>query len=101
VINSGGVKIHPEKVEEKIRSLFGDTRFMIHKEPDSMSGERVILYLEKGEQFNAFGERLYSSMGEMLSPIEIPKNVYLIDHFEETPTFKMIRKQYDVLEILV
>lgn len=101
VINSGGVKIHPEKVEAKIRSLLGDTRFMIHKEPDSITGERVILYLEKGEQVISSGERWLKSMGEILSSVETPKNVYLIDHFEETPTAKMIRKHYDVLEKLV
>jgi O-succinylbenzoic acid--CoA ligase len=101
VINSGGVKIHPEKIEDKIRPLLGDTRFMIHKEPDSSTGERVILYLEKSENKISHDPNWMKSIQDILSSIEAPKNVYVIDRFEETATSKMIRKHYDVIEQLL
>jgi o-succinylbenzoate---CoA ligase len=101
VINSGGVKVHPEKVEEKIRPFLGETRFMIYKEPDNTTGERVILYLEKGLELSDFGGQWLKSIQEVLSSVERPKNIYVIDRFDETATAKMIRKNYEVLQKLV
>ena len=46
VINSGGIKIHPEEVEQSL-SLLIEERFFIAGLPDETLGEAVILVIEK------------------------------------------------------
>jgi len=94
VINSGGVKIFPELVESKLRPILGQQRFIIHKEADAVTGEKVILYLERISGQEADQQVLAGKMKEVLSAAENPKSIYLVDKFEETETYKIIRKTY-------
>src|SRR5690606_20809412 len=50
VINSGGVKIHPERVEEKLAHVLRQ-EFFIASLPDTTFGEKVILVI-KGSKEN-------------------------------------------------
>lgn len=44
VVNSGGIKLHPEEIEEKLRSLLPDIPdFYLIGEPDESLGERLIM----------------------------------------------------------
>lgn len=52
VINSGGVKIHPEKVEEALRP-FIDTDFIVTGLPDKKLGEKLLLIAEKSIDLDA------------------------------------------------
>ena len=86
VINSGGVKIFPEVIEEKL-AKFISARFFIASLPDEKLGEKVILVLE-GKPFEV-DNTIFSD----LSKYQIPKEVVFIDKFIETETNKINRKK--------
>jgi O-succinylbenzoic acid--CoA ligase len=94
VINSGGIKIHPEKLEEKLAS-FIKLPFIIASEKDDQLGERVILILENEEKNKVPN---YSVGFASLEGYEKPKKIYTITQFPFTDTGKI--KRADVLQLL-
>lgn len=95
VINSGGVKIHPEKLEYQLTHLF-QAPFFITSEPDEKLGERVVLFIESEPLNDSEILRLRSTMKLYLQNHEIPKNIYFIPRFDYTSNGKLIRKNYHV-----
>lgn len=92
VINSGGIKIFPEKVEDKIRELT-NRRLYITKVKDDILGEKVVLVLE-GEAMDT--TILENDMDIRLEKYEKPKDIFFMDHFEETASGKIIRNPVSV-----
>ena len=86
VINSGGVKIHPEQVERKL-SAHIKTRFFVASLPDPDFGEQVVLLVEDDEN------NLDDSVFDSLETFEKPKQVFYLAKFEETETRKLSRKR--------
>lgn len=86
VINSGGIKIHPEKLEPQLEKYI-DTPFFIASQPDEMLGEKVILIVE-GEKKN-FPDTMFSGF----SRYELPKHIYFVSHFAYTKNGKLQRKE--------
>ena len=82
VINSGGIKIFPELVEQKLSS-FIDCPFFIAGETDDKFGERVVLYIESKE--------LVSIDFDALDKYEIPKKTYNRTSFVWTDSGKINR----------
>lgn len=85
VINSGGIKLYPEEIEEKLQTAI-ENRFFIYSEPNEQLGEQVVLVIEsdKEQQEPAF---------ELLDSYEKPKKCYFIAEFEETASGKVNRKK--------
>lgn len=86
VINSGGIKLFPEQIEEKLKGKI-PVQFFIASEPDEKLGEKLILVLES--ETNNFDTSLF----ERLDKFEIPKVVYNLPKFKMTPTGKIKRKE--------
>ncbi len=84
VINSGGVKLFPEQIEEKLSGKI-DRRFYVKGSPDEILGEKLVLVIE-GEPFDV--ER---SVFNDLGKFEKPKDVLFTEKFEETGSGKVIR----------
>lgn len=97
VINSGGIKIHPELLEAKIEPLlqlyFPDSLFFIFGEKDEKLGEKVMLLIESksGEEKQA-GE-LQNALKASLEKYEVPKGIYFLPSFLMTPSGKINRAQ--------
>ena len=97
VINTGGVKISPEGVEEKIKSVFAQlalpNRFFLAAMPDEKLGSKVTLVIEgvafSSSTLNSISEQLAKS----LSRFEIPGDIKFIAAFTETDTQKINRKK--------
>ncbi len=94
VINSGGLKIHPEVVEEKL-SAFIDIPFFIASEEDEALGNRVILILESE---NPVALEAFTEAFKSLVAYEKPKAVYNTSQFVYTETAKI--KRAEVLKTL-
>ena len=94
VINSGGIKINPEKLEEKLAGSI-DFPFIIASETDEELGERVILILENKDDTSVPN---YSEAFSKLEAYERPKKIYTLSKFPYTDTDKIKRK--DVLKVL-
>ncbi len=85
VINSGGIKLYPEKIEEKLSKIIKQ-RFFVASIPDNVLGQKLVLILE-GEFRN------YNLNDIKLTKYEIPKQLFFIEKFVETKTKKIQRKQ--------
>ena len=85
VINSGGIKLHPEKIEEKLANVLKQ-RFFIAGILDEKLGEKLVLIVEGS------ASALDLAKASLLK-FEIPKEIYFIDNFLETATKKIQRKK--------
>ncbi|MEM0517307.1 MULTISPECIES: AMP-binding protein [Aequorivita] len=94
VINTGGVKVYPEMIEEKL-SLYINKPFFIASEKDDALGERIILVVESERQLQ-FED--YSDAFGKLSTYEKPKKIYATPEFVYTETEKI--KRTAVLDML-
>ncbi len=103
VINSGGIKLHPEEIEKKLSEVISQ-RFFVAGFDDAVLGEKLILIVEENMVSNkdesSLRERLHHRLNNAtnLSKYEIPKAIYFIAEFIETETKKIQRnKTLDVL----
>ena len=88
VINSGGVKLIPEQIEEKLSTVIPN-RFFVATVPDEKLGERLILIIE-GLLENPIKT---IAKNTKLAPYEMPKDVYSLKQFEETTNGKLLRRK--------
>lgn len=91
VINSGGVKIFPEELEDAL-SAHISSRFFVASLPDPLLGEKIILVVE------SLPYEINPAIFENLTTYQKPKAVYFVPTFIETPTQKINRSK--TLELL-
>jgi o-succinylbenzoate---CoA ligase len=96
IINSGGVKVIPEKIEAEIHRLFEQhklkNKFLISSIPDPMLGSKVILIIG-GEVDTIVLELLKSGMKKILPNYEIPREIYTNITFVFTKNGKVNRTE--------
>ena len=85
IINSGGVKLHPEKIEEKLSRII-TARFFVAGVSDEKLGEKLVLIIEGKSQPVELNNT-------NLSKFEVPKETYFVSKFIETETKKIQRKK--------
>lgn len=91
VVNSGGVKLFPEQIEDKLQAMI-DERFIVASEPDDTLGERLILIIENPrDSVNSFKKRI--QLITSLTKYEVPKKIYTSDKFVETVNGKIQREK--------
>lgn len=89
VINTGGVKIFPENIENKISKLINGS-FFIHKKKDQMYTELPVLVLLVQQNIDWIG------IENKLNKLEVPKALYLTNKFVYTESGKINRiKSFD------
>ena len=84
VINSGGVKLFPEQIEEKLSGLI-DRRYFLKGMPDEKLGEKLVLVVE-GEPYDIDTD-IFADLGKF----EKPKDILFIKEFTQTESGKVIR----------
>jgi len=94
VINSGGLKLFPEAIEEKL-APFIKTPFVITSEIDEALGERIVLIVEFNDTTTVPN---YSEAFASLDKFERPKRMYSISKFPYTETGKI--KRTEVMQLL-
>lgn len=108
VINSGGVKIHPEEVEAAIKNIMEsagiETSFFIHSLPDAFLGQKVVLLVEAPSHTVETFLSLVGKMRERLHRYHLPKCIGFVRKFSLTETGKINRVQsakniVDIIEI--
>ncbi|WP_407324061.1 AMP-binding protein [Tenacibaculum maritimum] len=92
IINSGGIKLLPEKIEQKLSPIISQ-RFFVIGIPDEKLGEKLVLILE-GIPSAEIKRRLSLEIQnlESLSKYEKPKEIYFTSQFIETATKKIRRE---------
>ncbi|WP_426091446.1 AMP-binding protein [Flavobacterium sp. DSR3-2] len=86
VINSGGVKLIPEKIEQKLSHKI-NSRFFVTGIQDADLGEKLVLVIE-GEN-----QTLEDTIFDDLDKYEKPKEVFYVAKFTETENGKVKRKE--------
>jgi len=86
IINSGGVKVFPEQIENLLSSKI-NSRFFIASESDDTLGTRVILIIES-EKYS-----IDASVFSALDAFSKPKKTYFLNRFIETTSGKIQRKK--------
>lgn len=93
VINSGGFKITPERIEKFLASVFQELTvnrsYFIGSIPDVLLGQKLFLAVE-GFPVSA-EKKILLAMKQHLHPYEIPKKVFYIRKFIRTETGKINR----------
>lgn len=94
VINSGGIKIIPEKIEKAVEHVFATlhlpNRFFVSSQSHDTLGEQVILVIE-GRISAENQAQLNQLLRENLPRYEIPREIKVISKFELTNTGKIDR----------
>lgn len=91
VINSGGVKLFPEQIEEKLKGKIPQ-QFFIASEPNDTLGNQLILVIESDS------DMLDPKVFKGLEKFERPKKVYNVPKFKMTSTGKI--KRLEILDSL-
>lgn len=86
VINSGGIKLYPEQIEEKLSQHIAQ-RFFVYGLPDDALGQKLVLVIE-GEPFVP-DDGFYT----LFDKYEKPKEIICIPKFAETETGKVKRAE--------
>lgn len=86
VINSGGIKLFPEQIENKLKP-FIDSDFYITSKTDELLGQKLILVVE-GEQ------RSLDFSSADLTKYQVPKEIIFIPTFSRTESGKIKRQQF-------
>ena len=92
VINSGGVKIHPEELEKKLGKYLHGRRLYFSSENHPELGQRVVLAIEGTAHENE--DELFRVIESELASYERPKRIIYLREFDETPSGKVIRKKF-------
>ncbi len=93
VVNSGGVKIQIEKVENEVDKVFLELnlycRFVVIGLPDANLGEMLVLVLEQVTVNNS--NAIIDLLKQKLTKYEVPKKIIYLSKFPETATHKIDR----------
>jgi O-succinylbenzoic acid--CoA ligase len=91
-INTGGIKIQPEKVEKALEKILSQDgrRYFIAALPHPKLGEAVTLFLEGKEMIDSL---LHEKIRSCLDKFEMPKAVLYIDAFPMSATGKIEKKK--------
>ncbi len=89
VINSGGVKLIPEQLEQKLSILFPSKRYFLSSLPHRHLGEQLILVIETSE----LPGDIRNAINQVLQGYEKPKQILLTTAFVETASGKIQRKK--------
>ncbi|MGJ8550342.1 AMP-binding protein [Winogradskyella wichelsiae] len=91
VINSGGIKLFPEQIEDKLQPVI-DERFIVAGEEDGTLGEKLVLIIENPrDSVESIHNRIKQLKG--LTKFEVPKEIYTTDKFLETVNGKIQRNK--------
>lgn len=97
VINTGGVKVVPEKVEKALETIFHknnvNNRFFIAALPDDKLGHKIVLVLEGVQISSELLSHSLALLRSAVSPYEFPKEVYSVPEFALTKTQKIDRNE--------
>jgi len=89
VINSGGVKLIPEQIEEELSKVM-QQRFFVAGIPDKLLGEKLVLIVEGFYNIKNLKDQILKSSA--LQKFEMPRAIYTIEKFVETDTKKINRR---------
>ncbi len=92
IINSGGVKLNPEQIEQKLETLIS-VPYFISSKPGSALGNKVILVIESSPFTTENEAKLIVAIGAKLEKYERPKEILYIPQFCYSATNKLLKAE--------
>lgn len=92
VINSGGIKLHPEQIERKLSEILS-LHYFIASLPDAVFGQKVVLVLVENEALDIHNLMNQIKESNSLNPYEIPKGIVFYADFVRTYSGKIKREK--------
>lgn len=93
VINSGGVKVQVETVEQALDKVMSEqgihSRFFVAGLPDARLGQQVIVVIEGTTLATHVQDDILQQLAQLLKKYEVPKKMYFVPIFAQTPTAKI------------
>lgn len=93
VINSGGIKIHPEEVEARLMGSL-DMEFYVSSRPSEKWGEEIVIVVAPrwgGAEIRESDAEILEVCRRLLPPIQVPKGVVRMDRLRRTSNGKIKR----------
>lgn len=90
VINSGGIKIQPEILEEQIGGILQLPCAIIGL-PDELLGQKLVLVLETEQEINS--EKIQQTLSSVMDKKSIPKAVFFLPELPRNKSFKIDRRK--------
>lgn len=85
MINTGGIKVFPEQIEEKLQDKMDGRQFFIYGIEDDTLGEKIIMVIEGSEK------DVDDTLFDALDKFEKPKDIFFTRKFKETASGKIHR----------
>lgn len=99
ILNSGGVKVVPERVEAALEPILREAgftgRFFVCGLPDDRLGQRISVVLEGKPLSTNRLDTVRKTAGEKLSRFDVPRQWNFFEEFPETPTGKIDKKRVE------
>ena len=92
VVNSGGLKIFPEQVEQKLFTAI-DLPFFITSVPDEMLGQQLVLVLESAELPDDIKNELIDHIRPIVDRYELPRQIICVPKFVYSEGNKLLRNE--------
>lgn len=94
VVNSGGIKLFPEVIEQKaegvMEEIFQGVSYFFFGQKDEILGEKLVLILETKESSSRV-KILKERLSDVLGKYELPKKIYFSPKFDRTESGKINR----------
>jgi O-succinylbenzoic acid--CoA ligase len=90
VINSGGIKLIPEVLEQKVSGFLTD-RYVFTSLSDEYLGDKLVLLIESAPYSEDDLKSLKENLKTKLGKYEMPKQILFMNRFKETTSGKIIR----------
>jgi O-succinylbenzoic acid--CoA ligase len=90
VVNSGGVKLFPESIEQKLKPHLLN-KFFLAGMPNETLGQQLVMFIESEKRLDS--ETILDNAKLFLQPYEVPKHIIQMPRFAETANGKINRKE--------
>lgn len=92
IINSGGIKINPEAVEQKLAKHIAQP-FFISSVPDELLGHKPVLVIESAPYTEQAEAALQAAIDTSLTKYERPKTILYIPQFRYSASNKILKAE--------
>lgn len=91
VVNSGGIKLFPEQIEDKLKTVISEAFFLTGVK-DELLGEKLVLLIEKTDPSEAYVDELRGKIKGLPDKYEQAREIFFIPEFQRTANGKLQRK---------
>lgn len=96
VINSGGIKLHPEllepKIEPVIQEVLPGSEFFLTGVQDEVLGEKMVLIVESEDEDLERSTLILEQISHVLDKYEVPKRIFYVKSLSRTTSGKLDRR---------